>query len=42
MSGNSGEIVVGDVLGREHSGGMAVLFDGNGPESGGCNVFDQV
>ena len=42
MSGKAGEIVVGDVLGHEISGGMAVLFDGYGSESGGCNVFDQV
>ena len=42
MSGKAGEIVVDDVLGHEFSGGMAVLFDFYGSESGGCNVFDQV
>ena len=41
MSGKAGEIVVGDVLGRELSGGMAVLSDGYGSESDGRNVFDQ-
>ena len=42
MSGKAGGIVVGDVLGHELSGGMAVLSDGYGSERGGCNVFDPV
>ena len=42
MSGKAGEIVVVDLLGHEFSGGMAVLFDCYGSESGGCNVFDRV
>ena len=42
MFAKAGEIVVGDVLGHEFSGGMAVLSDGYGSDSGGCNVFDQV
>ena len=40
MSGKVGEIVVGDVLGHGFYGRMAVLSDGDGSESGGCNVFD--
>ena len=42
MSGKAGEIVVGDVLGHDFPGGVAVLSDGHGSESGGCNVPDQV
>ena len=42
MSGKAGEIVVGDVLGHDFSGGMAVLSDFYGSESGWCNVFGQV
>ena len=42
MSGKAGEIVVRDVLGHELSGGMAVLSDCCGSESGGYDVFDQV
>ena len=41
MFGEIGEIVV-DVLGYDFPGRLAVLFDGNGSESGGCNVFDEV
>ena len=42
MFGETGEIAVDDVLGNDFPGRLAVLFDGNGSESGGCNVFDQV
>ena len=42
MSGKTGEIFVDDVLGYDLSGRLAVLFDGDGSESGGCNVLDQV
>ena len=42
MFGEIGEIVVGDVLGYDFPGRLAVLVDGDGSESGGCNVLDQV
>ena len=42
MFGEIGEIVVVDVLGYDFPGRLAVLYDGNGSESGGCNVLDQV
>ena len=42
MFGEFGEIVVVDVLGYDFPGRLAVLFDGNGSESGGCNVLYQV
>ena len=42
MPGKTGEIVVDDVLGYDFPGRLAVLYDGCGSESGGCNVFDQV
>ena len=38
----TGKIVVDDVLGYDLPRRLAVLFDGNGSESGGCNVLDQV
>ena len=40
--GEIDEIAVVDVLGYDFPGRLAVLFDGNGSESGGCNVLDQV
>ena len=42
MFGEIGETAVADVLGYDFPGRLAVLFDGNGSESGGCNVLDQV
>ena len=42
MFGEIGEIAVVDVLGYDFPGRLAVLYDGNGSESGGCNVLDQV
>ena len=42
MSGKTGKIVVDDELGYDLPGRLAVLFDGNGSENGGCNVLDQV
>ena len=42
MFGETGEIVVDDVLGYDFPGRLAVLYDGAGSESGGCNVLDQV
>ena len=42
MFGETGEIVVDDVLGYDFPGRLAVHFDGNGSESGGRNVLDQV
>ena len=42
MFGEAGKIVVADVLGYEFPGRLAVLVDGDGSESGGCNVIDQV
>ena len=42
MFGEAGKIVVADVLGYEFPGRLAVLVDGDGSESGGCNVLDQV
>ena len=41
MFGKTGEIAVSDVLGQE-PGGVDVLFDGNGTQSGGCYVLVQV
>ena len=37
-----GDIAVDDVLGNDFPGRLAVLSDGNGSESVGCNVLDQV
>ena len=42
MFGEAGKVVVVDLLGYEFPGRLAVLVDGNGSESGGCNVLDQV
>ena len=42
MFGEAGKIVDADVLGYEFPGRLAVLVDGDGSESGGCNVLDQV
>ena len=42
MFGETGEIVVDDVLGCDLPGRLAVFVDGDGSESGGCNVLDQV
>ena len=42
MLGKAGEIVVADVLEHGFSGRLAVFVDGDGSESGGCNVLDQV
>ena len=42
MFGKAGEVVVADVLEHGFSGRMAVFVDGDGSESGGCNVLDQV
>ena len=42
MFGEAGKVVVVDVLGYEFPGRLAVLVDGDGSESGGCNVLDQV
>ena len=42
MFAEAGKVVVVDVLGYEFPGRFAVLIDGDGPESGGCNVLDQV
>ena len=42
MFGESGEIVVDGVLVYDFPGRLALLFDGNGSESGGRNVLDQV
>ena len=42
MFGEGGKIVVVDVLGHEFPGRLAVFADGDGSESGGCNVLDQV
>ena len=42
MFGEAGEVAVVDVLGYEFPGRLAVLVDGDGSESGGCNVLDQV
>ena len=41
MFGKIGEIAVVDVLGYDFPG-LAMLYDGNGSGSGGCNVLDQV
>ena len=42
MFGETGKIVVEDVLGNDLPGGLVVLADGNGSESCGCNLLDQV
>ena len=42
MFGEVGEVAVVGVLERGFPGRLAVFVDGNGPESGGCNVLDQV
>ena len=42
MFGTTGEIVVNDVLEHGFPGRVAVFVDGDGSESGGCNVLDQV
>ena len=42
MFGKDGEVVVADVLEHGFSGRLAVFVDGDGSESGGCNVLDQV
>ena len=42
MFGEAGKVVVVDVLGYEFPGRLAVLDDGNGSETGGSNVLDQV
>ena len=42
MFGKAGEVVVVDVLEHGFSGRLAVFVDGDGSDSGGCNVLDQV
>ena len=42
MSGTAGEVTVVDVLEHGFSGRLAVFVDGDGSESGGSNVLDQV
>ena len=42
MFGTAGEVAVVDVLEHGFPGRLAVFFDGDGSESGGCNVLDQV
>ena len=42
MFGKAGEVVVVDLLGYEFPRRLAVLVDGDGSESGRCNVLDQV
>ena len=42
MSGEAGEVAVADVLEYGFSGRLAVFVDGDGSESGGCNVLDEV
>ena len=42
MFGTAGEVAVVDVLEHEFSRTWAVFDDGDGSESGGCNVLDQV
>ena len=42
MFGKDGEVVVTDVLEHGFPGRLAVFVDGDGSESGGCNVLDQV
>ena len=42
MFGKAGEVVVVDVLEHGFPGRLAVFVDGDGSESGGCNVLDQV
>ena len=42
MFGKAGEVVVADVLEHGFPGRLAVFVDGDGSESGECNVLDQV
>ena len=42
MFGEDGEVVVADVLEHGFPGRLAVFVDGDGSESCGCNVLDQV
>ena len=42
MFGTTGEVAVVDVLEHGFSRRLAVFVDGDGSESGGCNVLDQV
>ena len=42
MFGKAGKIVVADVLRYAFPGRLAVIVDGDGSESGECNVLDQV
>ena len=42
MFGEIGKIAVVHVLGHDFPGRLAMLNYGNGSESGGCNVLDQV
>ena len=42
MFGTAGEVAVVDVLEHGFSGRLAVFVDGDGSESGGCKVLDQV
>ena len=42
MFGTAGEVAVVDVLEHGFPGRLAVFVDGDGSESGGCNVLDQV
>ena len=42
MFGTTGEVAVVDVLEHGFSGRLAVFVDGDGSESGGSNVLDQV
>ena len=42
MFGKTCKIAVDDVLGYDRPGGLALLVDVDGSESGGCNVLDQV
>ena len=42
MFGEAGKVAVVDVLGYEVPGRLAVFIHGDGSESGGCNVLDQV
>ena len=42
MFGKTGKIAVDDVLGYDRPGGLALLVDVDGSESGGCNVLDEV
>ena len=42
MFGTAGEVAVVDVLEHGFPGRLAVFVDGDGSESVGCNVLDQV